>query len=168
MWAPWLDVQGWAVSPGGTVERIEVFLDDESLSELHRNVRRPDVALAFPGSDPECGFDTRLLLPAGIDAICELMIRVTDNAGLTSERRRTLHIAGSRPLHLALDAPLAETVLSDIVTVRGWAISAEGPIRTIEAWLDEISLGTVDGREARPDAAGGQPGCCASRRPGRH
>jgi hypothetical protein len=53
---------------------------------------------------------------------------------------------------VALDAPNSETPLTDIVTVRGWAVSAAAPIRMVEAWLGETSLGTVDDREARPDA----------------
>jgi hypothetical protein len=81
-----MEIGGWTLDDRG-VGPIEVYLDGSKVANAIYGLFRPDVAAVFPGypANPNSGFaatiDTAPLLPG----VHQVMIRVIDNQGMTTD-----------------------------------------------------------------------------------
>lgn len=115
-----VQVEGWAHSPGSRVTRVEAFVDNELRGDLQYGFERPDVARAFPEAGPWAGYKGQIALDRIQTGFHGLLVRVTDEAGRTSESERMICITGPRrgPVELAVDeqapaVPVPEPVMPE-------------------------------------------------------
>ena len=78
----YFEISGWAFSTAAPIKRVEAFLDDQFVAELHYKVERPDVVAVWPEKAPlRCGFKRRVLLADSMAGATLLTVRVFDNQG---------------------------------------------------------------------------------------
>jgi GT2 family glycosyltransferase/SAM-dependent methyltransferase len=77
----YFEISGWAFSTEAPIKRVEAFLDDQYLAELHYKVERPDVVAVWPKAPLRCGFKRRVLLADSMAGSKLLTVRVFDNQG---------------------------------------------------------------------------------------
>jgi SAM-dependent methyltransferase len=111
-----LELAGWAAVRNGSVEEVEVWLNEERLGSAPVDGERGDVASFFGGArHVNSGWSCRCRLPAGLSRSAALLrLRVVDGAG-----RGHVLWAGSTP-ELLLAASRLETE-----QLRGWLRHSE-------------------------------------------
>jgi SAM-dependent methyltransferase/glycosyltransferase involved in cell wall biosynthesis len=156
-----IDIKGWAHSTAGRVVLVEVFLDTVRVGTLQYGSDRPDVNAAYPSEVPiSSGFEGCIpISDTFLDGENILKIRIFDEKGNKQVYTRpTKIVRPPSPTFVGyLEIPAERDVCSDSVQIAGWVFSNAGPIQSVEAFLDGISIGGVHYGLDRYDVLAARP-----------
>jgi 2-polyprenyl-3-methyl-5-hydroxy-6-metoxy-1,4-benzoquinol methylase/glycosyltransferase involved in cell wall biosynthesis len=155
-----IDINGWAYSSAGGVVLVEVFVDAVRVGTLQYGVERSDVKAAFSSEVPlSVGFEGRIPIRDMPDGEKILKIRIFDERGNSQIYTRPITIVQPpSPLFVGyVEIPADGDVCSDSVQIAGWVFSNAGPICSVEAFLDNISIGGVHYGRDRYDVLAARP-----------
>ncbi len=146
-----LQVQGWALDPGGTESiGVHAYIDGVFAGAFPADIARPDVEGTFPGHGANHGFDALLGIDAGAHNVCLYAINV--GAGVNT-------LLACRQVNVPTD-PFGSLDLvagsSGGIRVAGWAVdfSTDQSV-DVHVYLDGVFVGEVLAGAPRPDVSQG-------------
>jgi hypothetical protein len=164
-------VSGWAVDNGpGTetaISGVQVKVDGVVMGNATYGSSRADVCASFsrPGC-PNVGFTFALNTAGLAPGVHTLTVTAMDSDATPLTGTWTSMFQIAAPPSVFIDAPLAGTTVSGIVTVSGWAIdnvsTAGTAISLVQVKVDGAVVGTATYGLNRADvctALPGRPGC---------
>lgn len=153
-----VELSGWVLLADGPPRTIEVFLGDVPLGQVV--AEEPSPALS-PADDTlgveRWGFSAGFPIPDKAEGEMALRVRITDDQGSGGELRCPVRVSPC-PIHAHLDAPHDNVETGRLIEVAGWAVSLQGSIISVQAFLNGDRLGKVPYGLPRPDVAKARPG----------
>jgi GT2 family glycosyltransferase len=155
-----LTIRGWSFHPVNEISTVEVFLDGMFLGSLEYGIERTDVSELFQLEKfKNCGFFGTIHPRGFAEGKHHLVVRVTDALYNVDEYCTTINII-SNPIKANFDDPAEDSLIKNILEVRGWAFSEVAPIEKVELFLGDEFLGKInyglerqDVKDAFPDSA---------------
>jgi hypothetical protein len=119
-----LSFSGWSLSTSG-VKEVDVYLDNQFLSQAVIGGLREDVRNAYPGyNDVNSGFTYSLNDPAKISSGTHtLTITSVGNDGNTVKKSYTINKL--KPI-TCIDSPVQNSNFTNNINISGWALNASG------------------------------------------
>ena len=155
-----LSIKGWALNSKG-IKSVEAFIDNTSYGTIKYGVPRTDVNKVYPGypSGDNSGFDGTIDISSLSNGNKTLKIVITGNDGTTQTVSRTINVKKvALEARSCLDVPSSNaTVTTDSLLIKGWALNSKG-IKSVEAFIDNVSYGTIKYGTRRTDVNKVYPG----------
>ena len=154
-----LRVSGWALHPFG-IKEVKVTLDGVTLGNATYGVTRTDVSKIYSGyfNGSQCGFDSTFELNNITNGVKTLKVQIIANDGTSTVVTRNITVQRNLQARSCLDAPVSNaTVTTDSLSIKGWALNSKG-IKSVEAFIDNISYGTIKYGVPRTDVNKVYPG----------
>ncbi|WP_368389935.1 N-acetylmuramoyl-L-alanine amidase [uncultured Clostridium sp.] len=155
-----LSIKGWALNSKG-IKSVEAFIDNTSYGTIKYGVPRADVNKVYPGypSGDNSGFDGTIDISSLSNGNKTLKIVITGNDGTTQTVSRTINVKKvALEARSCLDVPSSNaTVTTDSLLIKGWALNSKG-IKSVEAFIDNVSYGTIKYGTRRTDVNKVYPG----------
>ena len=154
-----LRVSGWALHPFG-IKEVKVTLDGVTLGNATYGVTRTDVSKIYSGyfNGSQCGFDSTFELNNITNGVKTLKIQIIANDGTSTVVTRNITVQRNLQARSCLDAPVSNaTVTTDSLSIKGWALNSKG-IKSVEAFIDNTSYGTIKYGVPRTDVNKVYPG----------
>ncbi|MBS5125415.1 MAG: N-acetylmuramoyl-L-alanine amidase, partial [Clostridium sp.] len=153
-------IKGWALNSKG-IKSVEAFIDNTSYGTIKYGVPRADVNKVYPGypSGDNSGFDGTIDISSLSNGNKTLKIVITGNDGTTQTVSRTINVKKvALEARSCLDVPSSNaTVTTDSLLIKGWALNSKG-IKSVEAFIDNVSYGTIKYGTRRTDVNKVYPG----------
>ena len=155
-----LSIKGWALNSKG-IKSVEVFIDNTSYGTIKYGVQRTDVNKVYPGypSGDNSGFDGTIDISSLSNGNKTLKVVITGNDGTVQTINRAITVKKVvLEARSCLDEPTSNTtVTTDSLLIKGWALNSKG-IKSVEAFIDNISYGTIKYGVLRTDVNKVYPG----------
>ena len=155
-----LSIRGWALNSNG-IKSVEVFIDNTSYGTIKYGVPRTDVNKVYPGypSGDNSGFDGTIDISSLSNGNKTLKVVITGNDGTVQTINRAITVKKVvLEARSCLDEPTSNaTVTTDSLLIKGWALNSKG-IKSVEAFIDNISYGTIKYGVQRTDVNKVYPG----------
>ena len=155
-----LSIKGWALNSKG-IKSVEAFIDNTSYGTIKYGVQRTDVNKVYPGypSGDNSGFDGTIDISSLSNGNKTLKVVITGNDGTVQTINRAITVKKVvLEARSCLDEPTSNaTVTTDSLLIKGWALNSKG-IKSVEAFIDNISYGTIKYGVLRTDVNKVYPG----------
>ncbi len=162
-------VTGWAVDNtsgvGSAISTIQVLVDGVKVGNATYGGRRPDICSVFPGRPgcPNVGFTYALNTSNLSSGMHLITVSATDTDATPDSGSASVSISVPvAPPSVYIDSPTTGATVSDVITVRGWAIdntsSAGTAINSVQVLVDGTKVGNATYGGSRPDVCGVYPG----------
>jgi ADP-heptose:LPS heptosyltransferase/GT2 family glycosyltransferase len=152
---------GWVLGPEA-ISSITVYLDDAKLGSATLGIPRPDIAAAFPyyADNASAGFwfSVRLAAdrpvgPAQLRFVAATRShRTSRDIDVTIGQKLGAAPVEAAPEPIRLEIEEVSLDANAMLKVMGWAASTE-PLRSVELFIGEQSIGTAVVNVSRPDVA---------------
>jgi len=155
-----LSIKGWALNSKG-IKSVEAFIDNTSYGTIKYGVPRTDVNKVYPGypSGDNSGFDGTIDISSLSNGNKTLKVVITGNDGTVQTINRAITVKKVvLEARSCLDEPTSNaTVTTDSLLIKGWALNSKG-IKSVEAFIDNVSYGTIKYGTRRTDVNKVYPG----------
>ena len=155
-----LSIKGWALNSKG-IKSVEAFIDNTSYGTIKYGVPRTDVNKVYPGypSRDNSGFDGTIDISSLSNGNKTLKVVITGNDGTVQTINRAITVKKVvLEARSCLDVPSSNaTVTTDSLLIKGWALNSKG-IKSVEAFIDNVSYGTIKYGTRRTDVNKVYPG----------
>lgn len=144
-------VAGWALAEDG-IKKAEVFVDGKKQGEASLGVSRSDVYRIYPKyNNHTSGYEYMLDTTAFTAGPHKLKVVVTSNGGDVQQTETQIQVL-DLPARMSLDEPSPNQAVSQVQTVRGWALSEQG-VSKVEVLVDGSVKGEAQYGLPRADVA---------------
>ena len=155
-----LSIKGWALNSKG-IKSVEAFIDNTSYGTIKYGIKRTDVNKVYPGypTGDNSGFEGKIDISSLSNGNKTLKVVITGNDGTVQTINRAITVKKVvLEARSWLDEPTSNaTVATDSLSIKGWALNSKG-IKSVEAFIDNVSYGTIKYGTRRTDVNKAYPG----------
>ena len=155
-----LSIKGWALNSKG-IKSVEAFIDNTSYGTIKYGIKRTDVNKVYPGypTGDNSGFEGKIDISKLSNGNKTLKVVITGNDGTVQTINRAITVKKVvLEARSCLDEPTSNAIVTtDSLSIKGWALNSKG-IKSVEAFIDNVSYGTIKYGTRRTDVNKAYPG----------